>query len=88
VNLATVTTSVSYPSGTFDYAIASGGYLTVDIMPASLSDLDGFSPVGWSCRARGVDRAFTTIPIAGSAFTGIRVRVNVNEALSCKLTVT
>lgn len=87
VNLATVTTSVSYPSGTFDYSINTGGYLTVDIMPASLADLDGFSPVGWSCRSRGTARSFTSIPIQGSAFTGIRVRVNVNEALSCKLTL-
>lgn len=87
VNLTTVTTSASYPSGTFDYSISTGGYLTVDIVPASLSDLDGFSPVGWSCRSRGADRAFTAIPIQGSAFTGIRVKVNVNEALSCKLTV-
>ena len=55
--------------------------------PASLADLDGFTPVGWSCRSRGADRSFTPIPISGSTFTGIRVRVNVNEALSCKLTV-
>jgi prepilin-type N-terminal cleavage/methylation domain-containing protein len=87
VSLVTVTTSASYPSGTFDYAISSGGYLTVDIVPASLADLDGFTPVGWSCRSRGADRSFTPIPISGSTFTGIRVRVNVNEALSCKLTV-
>lgn len=87
ISLATVTTSMSYPSGTFDYAISTGGYLTVDIMPASLADLDGFAPVGWSCKSRGVARAFTPLPIAGSAFTGIRVQVNVNEALSCKLTI-
>ena len=87
INLATVTTSTAYPSATFDYDIASGGYVTVDIMPASLSDLDGFAPVGWSCSARGVDRPFSALPISGSSFTGIRVQVKVNEALSCRLTV-
>lgn len=87
-----VTTSSTFPTGTFDFEIPDGSYVTVELMPHNLSDLTGYSPVGWSCKS-GIT------PITGLEFppvndveypgwTGVRVRVAANQAVSCTLNVT
>ncbi len=83
-----VTTSAQFTSGTLDFSISSGQYLTVDIQPQNLSDLTAYQPVSWSCKAGPNVRSFTTIPIAGTTWTGVRVQVAANEAVSCTQTVT
>ena len=85
--LTTVTTSSEFPSGTFDFSIPKGDYVDVTVAPTNLSSIAGYQPVGWSCRARGAARSFTPVP-GDSTWTGITVRVSVNEAMSCRLEVT
>jgi hypothetical protein len=53
-----------------------------------LSSIAGYQPVGWTCRARGSNRAFGSVAVPDSLWTGISVRVSVNEAMSCRLEVT
>jgi len=76
------------PSGTFDFDITNGQYVDVDIEPQNFSNLGRYTPAGWSCTAGNVPRSFTTIPIPGAAWSGIRVRVSANEAVSCIQAVT
>jgi hypothetical protein len=84
-----VTTSRQFPSGTFDYDIPSGKSVTVEIQPQNLDTLKGYTPAAtpWVCKAGANAKSFTTVPISGSAFTGIRVTVSANEAVSCLLQV-
>jgi hypothetical protein len=82
-SLNTVTTTSTYKSGTFDFAIDNGEFITVEIQPLISSALNGYVPASWSCKAGGVAKAFQTFPIAGSPWTGIRVQVRANEAVSC-----
>ena len=44
-------------------------------------------PIGWSCRAGVNGRSVTAVPIADSVWSGIRVQVGANEAVSCTLSV-
>jgi hypothetical protein len=84
----TVTTTSSYPSGTFDFDITDGSYVTVEIQPTTISNLTGYAPSSWSCRAGTATRTFTNVDIANTTWKGIRVRVAANEAVSCIQTVT
>ena len=88
VEASVVTTSGQTPTGTFDFGMGAGQFVTVDIQPANLSNLTRYRPVGWSCTAGATDRTVQPVPIAGSVWSGIRVRVGANEAVSCTLTVT
>jgi prepilin-type N-terminal cleavage/methylation domain-containing protein len=81
-----ITTSVQFPSGTFDFSIPGGDAVLVEIRPVLRSDLSDVTPLGWSCRSRGLERPFTTVPLEGG-WTGIRVRVAANEAVSCRLEI-
>ena len=81
--LKTVTTSSQYGSGTFDFTVGDGSYVTVDVVPQDLANLAGYQQGGWTCTARGESKAFSTIPIAGSTWVGVRVQVKANEAVSC-----
>ena len=84
-----VTTNLQYTTGTFDFSIPNGQYVTVEVMPQNYSELTGYQPVGWSCKAGITARTFTSVTIPGqSTWTGIRVRVAANEAVSCTLAVT
>jgi len=84
-----VTTNLQFTTGTFDFAIPNGQYLTVEIMPQNYSELTGYQPVNWVCKAGINSRTFTTVPIPGqTTWTGIRVQVAANEAVSCTLNVT
>jgi hypothetical protein len=82
-----VRTNQQFTAGTFDFEIPNGQFVDVDVAPLNLSDLVGYAPVGWSCRAGMNNRAVEAVPIEGSPWTGMRVRVAANEAVSCTLTV-
>ncbi|MCU1396806.1 MAG: hypothetical protein JWM34_5234 [Ilumatobacteraceae bacterium] len=82
-----VTTTKSSTSGTFDFTVADGTYVTVDIQPSNFANLTGYTAGVWSCTAGGVTRTFTPLPITGTSWTGIRVKVGANEAVSCIQTV-
>jgi len=88
VDLTTATTSAQYRSGTFDYELSTGIAITTTISPMETSTLDAYNPVGWSCKASGVDYAFTTSPIkTGSPWNKITLSVAPNTAVSCVMTV-
>jgi type II secretory pathway component PulJ len=78
-----VTTTKTFPSGTFDFSIPDGEFVTVEIRPVELSLLTRYSPVSWSCTAGGAAKPVTTFPITGTPWSGIRVQVRANEAVSC-----
>jgi hypothetical protein len=83
-----VTTTKSFTSGTFDLNISDGTFRTVEIQPSNLSDLGGYTSGTWSCKAGVTPRTFTLVPIPNSTWTGIKVKVAANEAVSCIQTVT
>ncbi len=83
-----VTTDAVFRTGTFDFAIPGGQYITVDVLPQNFSELTGYTPGSWSCKA-GVDNRsvnLLTVPDSGG-WQGIQVQVAANEAVSCTLTV-
>lgn len=71
---------------TFDFPVTSGAAVVVDISPTVTSLLDGLRPSEWTCRAGPSTRSATTFPVDGG-WTGVRVQVAANEAVSCTLTV-
>jgi hypothetical protein len=83
-----VTTNQQFTTGTFDFLVPNGQFVTVDVLPQNYSDLKTYTPGSWSCRAGNQPRAFTPIDIPGAgAWKGVRVRVAANEAVSCTLSV-
>ena len=78
-----VTTTRSFPSGTFDFSIPNGEFVTVEIQPVDLSLLTRYTHVSWTCTAGGVAKPITTFQVPNTAWTGIRVQVRANEAVSC-----
>ena len=82
-----VTTTRSFASGTFDFSIPNGEFITVEIRPVDMSGLTRYTPIGWACTAGGAAKTIQTFPITGSPWTGIRVQVRANEAVSCVQTV-
>ena len=83
----TVTTTGQFKSGTFDFTISNGQYVTVTIVPQNLSDLVAYQPSTWSCKAGATNRSLTLIPVAGTPWSGFSVQVAANEAVSCIQTV-
>jgi prepilin-type N-terminal cleavage/methylation domain-containing protein len=83
-----VSTTRQFVSGTFDFGVPDGQYLTIEIQPQNLSDLTGYQPAGWSCRAGASPRPVETFAIPGTTWPGMRVRVGANEAVSCVQQVT
>lgn len=71
---------------TFDFPVTTGAAVIVDLAPTVTSALDELQPSGWSCRAGPQARSATTFPVDGG-WSGIRVQVAANEAVSCTLTV-
>lgn len=83
-----VTTNQQFVTGTFDFAVPNGQYVTVDVLPQNYSELTSYTPGAWSCRAGNQSRSFELIDIPeAGAWKGVRVRVAANEAVSCTLTV-
>jgi hypothetical protein len=83
-----VHTNRTYASGTFDFSIPDGGYVTVEIVPDNLSDLVDYTPAGWSCRVGNNAVTPGVVPIPDSIWTGISLTVQANEAVACRLDVT
>jgi hypothetical protein len=83
-----VTTNQQFVTGTFDFAVPNGQFITVDILPLNYSELKAYTPGAWSCRAGNQPRPFELIDIPDAgAWKGVRVRVAANEAVSCTLAV-
>lgn len=83
-----VTTNQQFTTGTFDFSIANGQYVTVEVLPQNFSELNGYTPTGWACRSGITSLPFTVVPIPGqTTWTGIRVNVAANAAVSCTLSV-
>jgi hypothetical protein len=82
-----VRTNQQFTTGTFDFEIADGRFFNVEILPLNLTDLGTYRPNGWTCRAGVNNRAVTAVPITDSIWSGIRVQVGANEAVSCTLSV-
>jgi hypothetical protein len=80
-----VTTTSQFRGGTFDFQTTSS--VSPKITPQWNSGLSNYTPVGWSCTAKGQPRAFTTAPVAGTPWSSITVSVAANEAVSCVMTV-
>lgn len=89
VEQSVVTTSAQFSSGTFDFPLTAGTGQKVEIRPQNYAELSAYSPGTWSCRAGPHTRAVETfaLPDAPAGWTGIRVDVMANEAVSCTLTV-
>ena len=84
-----VTTNQQFTTGTFDFNVPNGQFVTVDVLPQNYSELKSYTPGAWSCRAGNQPRAVTLIDIPdGGAWKGARVKVSANEAVSCTLAVT
>lgn len=87
-----ITTSSTFPTGTFDFEIPDGSFVTVELMPHNLSDLTGYSPLGWECKSGITPLTGLEFPpvndVEYPGWTGVRVRVAANQAVSCTLNVT
>jgi hypothetical protein len=83
-----VTTNQQFVTGTFDFPIPNGQFVTVDVLPQNYSELTAYTPGAWTCRAGNQARPFELIDIPDAgAWKGVRVRVAANEAVSCSLSV-
>ncbi|MBK5331891.1 MAG: VWA domain-containing protein [Ilumatobacteraceae bacterium] len=85
-----VDTSGSKRSGTFDFAIPSGGSITAEIRQTQTSTLqDHYAPSSpaWTCKAGGVAITPTIVDVPGPWDT-IRLTVGANQAVSCIQNVT
>ena len=81
-----VRTTRTYPSGTFDFALEGGEWVTVEIQPlVPASTL--YSYAGWSCSAGGKAKTIQTFAVEGGPWSGVRVQVQPNEAVSCVMQV-
>ena len=85
-----VETSGSKRSGTFDFAIPSGGSITAEIQQNQTTTLDDHytpSSPAWTCKAGGVAITPTIVDVPGPWDT-IRLSVGANQAVSCIQNVT
>jgi prepilin-type N-terminal cleavage/methylation domain-containing protein len=88
-----VTTSPAYKTRTFTFDMSDGLPRYVEIIPHDLSSLTGYSPAStpWSCKA-GITNLtapnMEPVTIPGEAWTGVRLKVAPNTAVSCTLNVT
>ncbi len=84
-----VVTNQQFFTGTFDFPVPNGQFVTVDILPQNYSELTRYTPGAWTCRAGNADRPIQVIDIPeAGAWKGVRVTVAANEAVSCQLSVT
>jgi hypothetical protein len=89
-----VTTSKDSPTGTFDFEVPGGSYVTVEVMPNNLSDLTAYHLVGWECKAGITPLTGLEFPpvldvngVAYPGWTGVKVQVRANQAVSCTMNV-
>ncbi|HEY0520198.1 MAG TPA: vWA domain-containing protein [Ilumatobacteraceae bacterium] len=84
-----VETSGSKRSGTFDFAIPSGGSITAEIQQQRTTTVvDHYTPAGWTCKAGGVPVTPTIVDVPGTPWDTIRLNVAANQAVSCIQNVT
>jgi hypothetical protein len=86
-----VQTSGSKRSGTFDFAIPSGGSITADIQQATTTTLqDHYAPASpqWTCKAGGATVTPTIVDVPNTPWDTIRLTVAANQAVSCIQNVT
>jgi len=83
-----VETSSSKRSGTFDFAIPSGGSITAEIQQQNVSALNHYAPAGWTCKAGGVPVTPTLVDVPGTPWDSIRLTIAANQAVSCIQNVT
>lgn len=84
-----VVTNQQFVTGTFDFPVPNGQFVTVDIVPQNYKELTRYTPGTWTCRAGNENRdvELVDMPEAGE-WKGVRVTVAANEAVSCQLSVT
>ncbi len=84
----TVATTFRFPTGTFDFEIATGSITTV-VQPQVSSSMSSYvmSPRGWECRAGASPLTQTLVPLADPHFSGVSVTLNANQAASCTMWV-
>lgn len=91
-----VTTNQAYPTGTFDYTVPGGTSVLVEVVPQNYGELTAYTPSSWTCRAgittltEGSDyEVFPVLDEVGNptGWTGVRVIVSANHAVSCTLRV-
>ena len=89
-NENTVITNSTVKAVTFDFDMADGLHRIIEIEPLDSSDLleAGYTGGSWSCKAGVTNRPVVTYPIPGTVWTGVRVQVGANEAVSCIHSVT
>jgi hypothetical protein len=95
---STVTTNLQTVTGTFDFEISSGLYRIVEVVPHNLTSIGSYSPAGWQCSAgvrqltqgplSNAANGFEVFSVPNSSWTGVRVKVGANEAVSCTQQVT
>ena len=86
-----VQTSGSKRSGTFDFAIPSGGSITADIQQTTTTTLkDHYAPASpqWTCKAGGATVTPTIVDVPNTPWDTIRLTVAANQAVSCIQNVT
>ena len=86
-SLEVVKTTKTYPSGTFDFSIPDGEFITIDIQPMIPANTK-YAPSDWSCKVGPNAKSVETFAVNGGPWTGIRLQVRPNEAISCVLQVT
>lgn len=86
-SLDVIKTTRTYPSGTFDFAIPNGDWMTVEIEPMIPAN-SLYRSAGWSCKSGPNVKSIETFPINGGSWTGVRLQVRANEAISCVMQVT
>lgn len=79
----TVTTTSEFRSGTFDFALTTGSAVTVEIQPVDNANVLAYRTVSWECKAGPDMRPVVTTPIGSGKWSGVRVQIRPNEALSC-----
>lgn len=85
---ATVSTTREFRSGTFDFSLATGEAIIVEIRPEDNANLIGYRTVSWECKAGPDQRPVETVPSSNGTWSGVKVRIQPNEAISCVHNVT
>jgi von Willebrand factor type A domain len=80
-----VDTSATKRSGTFDFPLAGGGSVDVQITPHTLTNMTHYTPAPtpWTCKAGGLPVTPTPVDIPNTPWDAIRLTISANQAVSC-----
>jgi prepilin-type N-terminal cleavage/methylation domain-containing protein len=81
IDQKTVQTTSQFRGGTFDFQTTSSVNPTIELQINS--GLSHYTPVNWTCTAKGQPRSFTQTTIGSGPWKSITVNVAANEAVSC-----